>query len=94
MSSFSKQAAVHVKPADMRGREGDVAFRVGLGEPSLIEPIDGAAGDEFDRHAGFRGEFFGHRIGNKIAPAAAPDADDKLLLRVRGHRNRKGKERE
>jgi hypothetical protein len=39
-------------------------------------------------------EFLRHRVGDEIAPAATPDADDELILRLRRHRDGKGKERE
>ena len=37
----------------MRRREGDVAFGIALGELRLVQPVDGAAGDEFDRRRRF-----------------------------------------
>jgi len=78
----------------MRGGEGDVALRTALGELLLVEPVDGATGDELDRHAGLLGEFLGNRIGDQVAPAAAPDADDELVLRLGRDDEGKGKQRE
>ena len=77
----------------MRRGERDVAFGIALGELLLVEPVDGAAGDEIDRHAGFLGEFLGDGFGDEVAPAAAPDADDEFVLRLRGYGNGEGKER-
>src|SRR5258708_22299099 len=76
----------------MGGGEGDMAFGVTLGEFLFVERVDGAAGDKLDRHAGLLGEFFGDRFGDKVTPAAAPNADDKFVLRLRGYGNGKGKE--
>src|SRR5215475_1413129 len=74
------QAVVRIKPTDVRGREGDVALRIALGELLLVQPIDGAAGDVFNRRAGVGGKLLGDNIGDHIAPAAAPYADDQLVL--------------
>ena len=38
------------------------------------------------------GEFLGDGFGDEIAPAAAPDADDEFVLRMRGYGDGKGKE--
>ena len=46
----------------MRRREGDVALRTALGELGLVQPVDGAAGDEFNVGAGLLLEFLGDRL--------------------------------
>ena len=78
----------------MRGRKCNVALGIALGELLLVQPVDGAAGDELDRHAGLGREFLGDRFRDKIAPAAAPDADDEFVLRLGGHGDRKNDESE
>jgi hypothetical protein len=80
------ETIVGVKPADMRRGERDVAFGIALGKLLFVEPIDRAAGDVLDRNAGLGGELLGDDIGDHVAPAAAPDADDKLVLRRGRHR--------
>ena len=78
----------------MRRREGDVAFGVAFGELLFVEPVDGAAGDELDRHAGFLRKFLGHCFGDEVAPTAAPDADNEFVLRLRGYCKGKSNERD
>src|SRR5450759_1385418 len=76
----------------MRRGEGNITFGSTLGELLFVEPIECAAGDEFDRHARLLGEFLGDRFSNKVAPAATPNTDDEFILRLRGYGNSKGKE--
>src|SRR4029453_2754966 len=74
------EAVVRIEPADVRSREGDVALGVALGELLLVQPIDGAAGDVLNGRAGLGGELLADNIGDHVAPAAAPYADDQLVL--------------
>jgi hypothetical protein len=76
----------------MRGREGDVAFGAALGELRLVQPVDGAAGDELDISSGLLLELLGRGLGDEVAPAAAPDANDELLLRAGGKRKQGNRE--
>ena len=77
----------------MRRREGNIAFRTAFGELLFIQPIDRAAGDVFDRHAGRGGELLADEVVDHIAPAAAPDADDELVLRHGLHRRQEQSQR-
>ena len=73
---FFEQPVVVIKPADMRGGEGHVAFRGVTAELGLVQAIDRAAGDEFDIDTGFLGEFLGDGFVDQVAKATAPAADD------------------
>ncbi len=80
------EPVIGIKPADVRRGESDVAFGIALGELLLVEPVDGAAGDEFDRHTGLGCEALADDLGHHVAPAATPDAHRELVLRQRRQR--------
>jgi hypothetical protein len=44
------------------------------------------AGDVFHRHTGRGGKFLADQVVDHIAPAAAPDANDQLVLSRRRYR--------
>src|SRR5581483_4825552 len=88
------EVVVGVEPTDMRGREIEIALRVALGEFRLVETVDGTAGDELHGHPRLLCEFLRHSLGHEIAPAAAPDADDELVLRRGGKREQQQTEAE
>ncbi len=73
---------IRVEPSDMGRGEGDIALGIALGELLLVQPIDGAAGDVFDRNAGLGGELLADNVGDHVAPASAPNAHDELVLGV------------
>src|SRR4051812_7913053 len=74
------ETIVRIEPADMRGRERDVALRIALGKLLLVQPIDRAARDVLDRHPGLGSEPLADDVGGHVAPAATPYADDELVL--------------
>jgi hypothetical protein len=74
------ETVICVEPADVRRRECDVALGAALGELLLVQPVDRAAGDELDRDARFGGKPLADDLGDHVAPAAAPYADDELVL--------------
>jgi hypothetical protein len=64
----------------VRRRERDVALGIALGELFLVQPIDRAARDVLHQHARGGGKFLADEIVDHVAPAAAPHADDELIL--------------
>jgi hypothetical protein len=74
------ETIVGIEPADVRRRERDVALGITLGQLLFVEPIDRAARDVLDRHARGGGKFLADEIVDHVTPAAAPHADDELVL--------------
>src|SRR5262249_15995343 len=56
------------------------ALGITLGQLLFVQPIDGAARDVLDRHARRGGKFLADEIVDHVTPAAAPHADDELVL--------------
>ena len=69
------QTVIGVEPADMRRREGDVAFGIALGELGLVEPVDGAAGDELDLGAGLGRELLGDGLRRSGPSSCRPSCE-------------------
>lgn len=61
-----EEALVAVQPADMGRGEGDVAFGIVLAEVRLVQPVDGAPGDELDLDTGFLGELRCDGLGDEV----------------------------
>src|SRR5690606_9652109 len=74
-----EQAAIDIKPADMRGGERDVAlwFACKLG---LVQAVYRSAGDVLDRDTGLSGELLANVFVDEIAKAPSPCADDQRIL--------------